>query len=50
MHTLVLAMDQSSWTMFSVLQVSASYWSALAAQFYCTVVSILMMLGWDVKV
>ena len=50
MPTLVLAVDQSSWMMLSAPQVPASYWNALAAQFYHTIVSTLMMLGWDVKV
>ena len=50
MPTLVLALVSSSWMMSSVPQVPASYWSVLADQSCPTIVSILLMLVWVVKV
>ena len=50
MPTLVLAVDQFSWMMSSVPQVSASYWSVLVDQSCHTIASTLLMLEWDVKV
>jgi len=50
MLTLVLAVDQSFWMMFSVPQVPDSYWSAPVDQSSLTTASIQLMLVWDVKV
>ena len=46
----MLAMDQYIWTMFSVPQAPASYWSVLAGQSCHTTASTLLMLVWGVKV
>ena len=48
--TLVLAVDQSSWMMFGVPQVPASYYSVLAEESCHTTVATLKMLVWNVKV
>ena len=47
---LVLVLDQSTWMMLLVLQVLASYWSALAGQSQVITVLTLLMLMWGVKV
>ena len=50
MLTLVLAVDQSSWMMYSVPQVPANYWSATVNQFWAITASTQLMLVWNVKV
>ena len=50
MLALVLVLAPSFWMTSSVLQVLASYWSALADQSCLTTACILLMLAWDVKV
>ena len=50
MLSLVLVLDPSTWMMLLVLQVLASYWSALADKFQVTTVFTLLMLVWGVKV
>ena len=50
MHSLVLVLDPSTWMMLLVLQVLASYWSALAGQSCSTIALTLLMLVLGVKV
>ena len=50
MLTLVLVLAPSTWMMLLVLQVLASYWSAIAGQSQVITVYTLLMLVWGVKV
>ena len=50
MATLVLAVDQSSWMMFTVPQELAIYWNATVDQPCLMTAPTFMMLVWAVKV